>query len=547
MTQPDVKTLITALGGREALQELLGVGPSAISNYLAKGALPHRARPLICEALRRRGYQVDPQGMEIIGLPPTGTLAPNTPVPNTAPPVPAPKDASHPAPQPHDKTVPMTKSILTTKSILMIVGGGIAAYKALEVSRRLQDHGVRVTGVMTKAAQQFITPLSLSALTGEKTYTDLFSLTDEAEMGHIRLARDADLVLVVPATANLMARAAQGLADDLATTLLLATTAPVIMVPTMNPAMWQHPATKSNLATLRHRTVQMVGPVAGDTACGEEGDGRMSDPADIVAATMARLMSATPPDLDTEPDTHLDTHLDREDTRGANTSGQSLRGQHAIVTSGPTCEPIDAVRYIANRSSGRQGHAIAAALAKAGAHVTLVSGPVTIADPPGVKVVHIETAAQMLAACEAALPADILVCAAAVADWRVESTVIGKLKKQAGHTAPPDLRLVENPDILATISAHQARPQLVIGFAAETDDLVRHATEKLHRKGCDWIVANHVDTDDAANNVFGSTVNKALFITQEGCEDWPVMAKTDLAEKLVTKIIKHSGASLVAV
>ena len=339
---------------------------------------------------------------------------------------------------------------------MLIVGGGIAAYKALEVSRRLQDHGITVTGVMTKAAQQFITPLSLSALTAQKTYTDLFSLTDEAEMGHIRLARETDLVVVVPATANLMARAAQGLADDLATTLLLATTAPVIMAPAMNPAMWSHAATQANLATLRQRGVEMIGPVVGDTACGEEGEGRMSGPETIVTAAVARL---------------------------AQTVGiGDLAGRHALVTSGPTVEPLDAVRFISNHSSGRQGHAIAAALAKRGARVTLVSGPVNIPDPPGVAMVHVGTAEQMLAACEAALPADIAICTAAVADWRARDRVKGKIKKRPGDATALTLSLTQNPDILAQLSSHSQRPELVIGFAAETDDLQANAGEKLRRR-----------------------------------------------------------------
>lgn len=497
MIQTDINALITAIGGREALQTLLGVGPSAISNYLAKGCLPKRAHPLVCQALQTRGYQLDPHSLQIVGLPPT------------------PKSAQHHA-----------DTHITGKSVLMIVGGGIAAYKALEVSRRLQDHGITVTGVMTNSAQQFITPLSLSALTGQKTYTDLFSLTDEAEMGHIRLAREADLVLVVPATANLMARTAHGMADDLATCILLATNAPILFAPAMNPAMWNNPATRRNLAVLRGQGIGMIGPVSGDTACGEEGDGRMSEPADIVAATLASL------------------------SKTINTNN-NLAGRRAIVTSGPTHEPIDAVRFIANRSSGQQGHAIAAALAARGAEVTLVTGPVSKADPQNVTVVHIETAAQMLAACKAALPADIAICAAAVADWRVDHPVQGKIKKQPespkskSGSGPPALRLIENPDILATLSSHRNRPQLVIGFAAETDDLQSNAATKRQRKGCDWIVANHVAIDDPANNVFGNSHNKASLFTQDGHEDWPLMPKTDLAETLIDKIATEFGANLV--
>jgi phosphopantothenoylcysteine decarboxylase/phosphopantothenate--cysteine ligase len=485
MSKIDVAALITALGGRESLQHLLGVGPSAVSNYLTKGALPNRARPLICQALQERGYQIDPQSLRITALPAVKSGRPQARERQGA-------------------------------AILLIVGGGIAAYKALEVSRRLQDHGITVTGVMTKAAQQFITPLSLSALTAQKTYTDLFSLTDEAEMGHIRLARETDLVVVVPATANLMARAAQGLADDLATTLLLATTAPVIMAPAMNPAMWSHAATQANLATLRQRGVEMIGPVAGDTACGEEGEGRMSGPETIVTAAVARLAQ----------------------TVGAG----DLAGRHALVTSGPTVEPLDAVRFISNHSSGRQGHAIAAALAKRGARVTLVSGPVNIPDPLGVAMVHVGTAEQMLAACEAALPADIAICTAAVADWRARDRVKGKIKKRRGDTAAPTLSLTQNPDILAQLSSHSQRPELVIGFAAETDDLQANAGEKLQRKGCDWILANAVSPDGSDQTVFGNAQNKVLLMTGDGQEEWPMMPKTELADRLVQRIIDTIGA-----
>ena len=337
MNKCDLPALITALGGRQALQDLLGVGASAVSNYLARGELPRHAHAPVCAALESRGYHVDPGSLAIIGRG---------------------DGARH-----------------SRRRVLLIVGGGIAAYKALEVARRLQDHDIAVTGVMTAGAREFITPLSLSALTGEKAYTDLFSLTDEAEMGHIRLAREADLVLVAPATANLMARAANGLADDLATTILLATTAPVLMAPAMNPAMWSHAATQENLARLQARGIAFVGPGAGDMACGEEGTGRLSEPEIIVEAALASLSRGEGP----------------------------LAGRHAVVTSGPTVEPIDAVRFIANRSSGKQGHAIAAALAGRGARVTLVSGPVTLPPPPNVELVPVQTAQEMLAACEAAL------------------------------------------------------------------------------------------------------------------------------------------------
>ncbi|MGC6453224.1 MAG: bifunctional phosphopantothenoylcysteine decarboxylase/phosphopantothenate--cysteine ligase CoaBC [Candidatus Puniceispirillaceae bacterium] len=472
MKNRDLSAIITALGGRKALQDLLGVGPSAVSNYLARGSLPQRALGPVCEAVRARGYHIDPASLQITGqhgLAPSGG----------------------------------------GRRVLLIVGGGIAAYKALEVARRLQDHMITVTGVMTGGAQQFITPLSLSALTGEKAYTDLFSLTDEAEMGHIRLARETDLVLVVPATANLMARAAHGMADDLATTILLATTAPVMMAPAMNQAMWGHPATQENLARLRARGILTVGPDDGGMACGEEGTGRLSDPQEIVAAVLGQLSLADGP----------------------------LSGRHALVTSGPTVEPIDPVRFIANRSSGKQGHAIAAALAGRGARVTLVSGPVTVPPPPSVELVEVETARQMLAACEAALPADIAVCAAAVADWHVADAGQAKMKKQDG-APPPQLALAENPDILKTLSSHAKRPQLVVGFAAETESLHENAAAKLARKGCDWIVANQVAGEDG-EAVFGSDSNAAILLTGNDIETWPRMPKIDLAARLAARIGDH--------
>ena len=468
MKKCDLPALITALGGRQALQDLLGVGASAVSNYLARGELPRHAHAPVCAALEARGYQIDPGSLAIIG-----------------------------------RGAGMQRR---QRRVLLVVGGGIAAYKALEVARRLQDHDIAVTSVMTSGACKFITPLSLSALTGEKAYTELFSLTDEAEMGHIRLAREADLILVAPATANLMARAANGLADDLATTILLATTAPVLMAPAMNPAMWSHAATQENLARLQARGITFVGPAAGDMACGEEGTGRLSEPDLIVHAALA--------------------HMARRDG--------PLAGRHAIVTSGPTVEPIDDVRFIANRSSGKQGHAIAAALAGRGARVTLVSGPVTIPPPPHADLVPVETAQEMLAACEAALPADLAVCAAAVADWRASSVTTGKIKK-AENTAPPPLELTENPDILHHLSQHGSRPRLVVGFAAEAERLRENAMAKLARKGCDWIIGNAVTATDGSP-VFGSDSNSAMLITGNDCESWPVMSKQALAERLADRI-----------
>lgn len=470
----NLSALITALGGRDALQQLLQVGPSAISNYLTKGHLPKRAKPLIYAALTEKGYQLSADNLDILATP-------------------AGRTTSGPR-------------------ILLIVSGGIAAYKALETARRLIDRGAHVTGIMTQSAKKFISPLSLAALTGEKCYDSLFSLTDEAEMGHINLARGADLVLVVPATANFIARAATGLADDLATTVLLATTAKVAMAPAMNPAMWAHPATQENLTCLRQRGVHIIGPASGDTACGEEGEGRMKEPLDIAAAAL-NLVAVRQP--------------------------SKLAGKHVIVTSGPTIEPIDSVRFIANHSSGKQGHAIAAALAMRDARVTLVSGPVSEPTPSGVTAIQVQTAIQMRDACIAALPADIAICAAAVADWRVAEPANSKMKKPANPNDGLTLTLIQNPDILAILSATANRPHLVIGFAAETDNLEQNAAAKRERKGCDWIVANQVASPE--NPVFGTARNSALFITALGSERWPEMLKTELAEKLVDKIEAEQG------
>ncbi|MDC1381911.1 bifunctional phosphopantothenoylcysteine decarboxylase/phosphopantothenate--cysteine ligase CoaBC [Candidatus Puniceispirillum sp.] len=407
-------------------------------------------------------------------------------------------------------------------NILLIVSGGIAAYKALETTRQLQQLGASVTGVMTEGAKQFITTLSLAALTNKKCYDTLFSLTDEAEMGHIQLARSADLILVVPATANFMARANAGIADDLATTILLATTAKVAMAPAMNPSMWEHPATKKNFASLVQRGVHMIGPVSGDTACGEKGEGRLCEPNDIAHAAM-KIITAAP----------NKTSITSEKTT-------ALTGKRIIITSGPTIEPIDKVRFIVNRSSGKQGHAIAATLADRGAEVTLISGPVNEAPPNHVKLVPVTTAAEMLAACMNAittLPTDIAICAAAVADWRVVSTASTKLKKPDDPLAKMTLELCQNPDILASISASPNRPKLVVGFAAETENLLKNASAKRQRKGCDWIIANQVGDDD--DPVFGSTTNKALIINGLSVKTWPKMQKTELAEKLSDLIEKE--------
>ncbi len=391
---------------------------------------------------------------------------------------------------------------LAGKRILLIVSGGIAAYKSLELVRLLRRSGCAVSAVLTAGGAHFVTPLSLQALTEEKVHADLFSLTDESEMGHIQLSRAADLVVVAPASADILAKMAHGLASDLATTLLLATDKRVLVAPAMNVRMWEHAATVANMQTLRDRHVAVVGPDEGVMACNEFGFGRLAEPAAILAAIESLLLAPTP-----------------------------LAGRHALVTSGPTHEPIDPVRYIANRSSGRQGHAIAGALAALGARVTLVSGPVAIPTPPGVDLVAVETAADMLAACTQALPADIAVFAAAVADWRTEAAGL-KLKKTPG-AAPPALALVLNPDILATIAHATPRPRLVVGFAAETHDVIAHATAKRLRKGCDWIVANDVGE---GTNIMGGAENEVHLITEFGIENWPRLAKADVAARLAHRM-----------
>ncbi|TDX60265.1 phosphopantothenate-cysteine ligase /phosphopantothenoylcysteine decarboxylase [Methylosinus sp. sav-2] len=405
---------------------------------------------------------------------------------------------------------------LSGKRILLVVGGGVAAYKALELVRRLRERGAFVRVVLTAAAARFVTPLSFASLSGERVYEDLFSLTDEQEMGHIRLSREADLVVVAPATAHLLARMAQGLADDLATTLLLATDKRALLAPAMNLRMWLHPATQRNVATLRGDGALFVGPDDGEMACGEFGPGRMAEPLAIVAAIEAALRGDTvlPPPV----------------------AGQGrLAGRHVLVTSGPTREPIDPARFLSNRSSGKQGHAIAAAAAQAGARVTLVSGPVEIADPKGVATRHVETAQQMLEAVEAALPADVFIGAAAVADWRVEPSA-DKIKKGASRE-PPTLVLRENPDILASVAQRrEGRPALVVGFAAETRDVLLHAQEKLARKGCDLIVAN-----DVGAGVFGADSNEVHLVSRAGLASWPRLDKTEVAARLIAHIADTLG------
>ena len=394
-----------------------------------------------------------------------------------------------------------------TQRVLLIIGGGIAAYKSLDLIRRLKERGLAVRCILTAAAQEFVTALSAGALSGERAFTELFDPASEFDIGHIRLAREADLIVVAPATADLMAKMAGGHADDLASAVLLATDRTVLVVPAMNPHMWEHPATRRNLARLAEDGVAVLGPNTGEMAeAGEAGVGRMAEPLEIAAAAVSLLSHAG--------------------------GDKALAGTRVIVTSGPTHEPIDPVRYIANRSSGKQGHAIAAAAAAAGAEVTLVSGPVNVPDPVGVKTIKVETAQDMLGAVTKALPADVAVFAAAVADWRVEEPNANKIKKQAG--GPPRLGLIENPDVLATV-AHDARrrPRLVIGFAAETDHIIEHAKAKLANKGCDWIVANDVS---AATGIMGGNRNTVHLVTARGVESWPPQSKEEVAHALVVRI-----------
>jgi phosphopantothenoylcysteine decarboxylase / phosphopantothenate---cysteine ligase len=401
--------------------------------------------------------------------------------------------------------------LLEDRRILLIIAGGIAAYKSLDLIRRLRERGAAVRCIMTAAAKNFVTPLSVASLSEDKVYDDLWSLTDESEMGHIRLSREADLVVVAPASADLIARMAAGLADDLAATALLASDKPILLAPTMNLVMWAHPATQANLATLAARGVFRVGPGSGELACGEVGSGRMAEPLEIVAAIERVLEIAMP---------------------GDRPADRRLAGRRALVTSGPTREPIDPVRYLSNHSSGKQGHAIAAALAALGAEAVLVSGPTDEPVPAGVEFVAVETAAEMLAACETALPVDVAVMAAAVADWRVEAVARHKLKKDGA--GPPLLRLAENPDILATIAGRgNDRPALVVGFAAETDDIVANARVKRARKGCDWILANDVSP---GTGTFGGDHNKIHLVDAAGVEDWPVMTKREVAARLAGRI-----------
>jgi phosphopantothenoylcysteine decarboxylase/phosphopantothenate--cysteine ligase len=407
-----------------------------------------------------------------------------------------------------DDDAPDARAVAGEQSVTLIIGGGIAAYKALDLIRRLKDRGFRVRCVLTRAAQQFVTPLAASALANERCYTDLFDPESEFDAGHIRLARDCDLIVAAPATADLMAKIANGHADDLATAILLATDRPVLLAPAMNPLMWANDATRANVATLARRGIHLIGPNAGAMAeAGESGVGRMSEPLEIAAAAAKLLTPAEP---------------------------GPLHGKKLLVTAGPTHEPIDPVRYIANRSSGKQGYAIAAAAAAEGASVTLISGPVGLAAPAGVEIVRVESARDMLVAVQNALPVDCAIFAAAVADWRVADAGTQKIKKQGGQI--PTLSLVENPDLLATIAkSTDQRPPLVIGFAAETNDLIANATAKLARKGCDWIVANDVSPE---GGVMGGDRNTVHIVTKDGVESWPAMPKDEVAKALVLRIGK---------
>jgi phosphopantothenoylcysteine decarboxylase/phosphopantothenate--cysteine ligase len=415
-----------------------------------------------------------------------------------------PAAAGKPGAQPSRRAAPAADS----KRVLLIIGGGIAAYKSLDLIRRLKERGIAVRCILTKAAEQFVTPLSAGALVGERVFTDLFDAGSEFDVGHIRLARETNLIVVAPITADLMAKMAGGLANDLASAVLLATTAKILLAPAMNPRMWSNKATRRNLAQLIADGVALVGPNEGEMAeSGESGIGRMAEPLEILA-NVEKLL-------------------------GAGLS-QKLVGQRILITSGPTHEPIDPVRYIANRSSGKQGHAIAAAAVSAGADVTLISGPVTLPDPPGVKVIKVETARDMLQAVERALPVDVAIFAAAVADWRVAGAAAQKIKKKLGQTTP-DLSLVENPDILASIARRKAqRPKLVIGFAAETENVAAHAKAKLASKGCDWILANDVSPQ---TGIMGGDRNTIQFVTPKGVEPWPPQTKEDVAAMLIAHIV----------
>ncbi|HZO48122.1 MAG TPA: bifunctional phosphopantothenoylcysteine decarboxylase/phosphopantothenate--cysteine ligase CoaBC [Xanthobacteraceae bacterium] len=466
--------------------------------------LDEKVKRLLRLRAARHGRSMEDEIRTILGQAALGQAAPGQAAQAAG------RDAPEAAPSPaaqRQPAQPTTAPRAGRGRVLLIIGGGIAAYKSLDLIRRLQDHGMTVRCVLTKAAQEFVTPLAAGALAGGAVYTDLFDPKSEFDVGHIRLARDTDLVVVAPATADLMAKMAGGHADDLASAVLLATDKPILIAPAMNPMMWSHKATQRNLTQLIDDGVTTVGPNAGEMAeRGEAGTGRMAEPTEIAGAAVALL--------------------------DGETGDRPLAGKRVVITSGPTHEPIDPVRYIANRSSGKQGHAIAAAAAAAGAEVVLVSGPVNVPDPTGVTIIKVESARQMLDAVENALPADCAIFAAAVADWRVADARLEKIKKtKAGM---PALSLVENPDILATVAHRKAeRPPLVIGFAAETENLVPNAKDKLKRKGCDWIIANDVSLE---SGVMGGDVNKVHIVTASGVESWPPQSKDDVARALVGRI-----------
>ncbi len=401
------------------------------------------------------------------------------------------------------------RTMLTNKKILLIISGGIAAYKSLELIRLIKKNHGDVRCILTKGGAQFVTPLSVASLSQHNVYTDLWSLTDETEMGHIRLSRESDLIVIAPASADLMAKMAHGIANDLASTTLLASNTPILIAPAMNPEMWNNPATRDNIETLHKRGISQAGPEPGEMACGETGLGRMSEPEDILNAITNFFFE------------------------------KPLKGKTAIVTSGPTYEPLDPVRFLGNRSSGKQGHAIAAALRDAGADVTLISGPVDIQPPTGVKVTNVETAEDMRDAAEGSLPCDIAVCAAAVSDWTPVAAASQKIKK-TDKESTPDLQLTQTPDILSIISNYKNRPNLVIGFAAETENLEANAKSKLTRKGCDWIVANTVGANkDGQEKTFGADENEIYLVSQDRFEKWERASKTKIAQRLVQNIITH--------
>lgn len=491
----DISQIITICGGRAALAQQLEVGVSAVSNYVARGTIPANKRARLADHLLTLGYQLDLASCAIMPLD-TG---------------------------PKDRGAITSHNTSNAPIILLIITGGIAAYKSLELARRLMDEGFVVRGVMTKSAQQFITPLALSALTGQKTYCELFSLTDEQEMGHIRLAREADLVLVAPATGNFIAKITHGLADDLASTLCLASQAPLYIVPAMNPVMWANPATQDNCAILAKRGVIQLGPISGDTACGEVGEGRMLDVPDIISGLKAHRQS------------HPNKHASMQSSGDVLSSDTSLTNKHILITAGPTREPIDGVRYISNASSGKQGYAIAQACLAQGAKVTLITGPTDLTPPKGATTIQVETARQMYEACFAALPADCAICCAAVADWYVVGASHQKLKKQA-DSGPPQLEFAENPDILKSLCQSDNRPPLMIGFAAETDHVIPTAIAKRHAKGCDWILANHIAQGD---NVFGASDNQLTLIREGEETSWPSESKTQAATRLANEISQY--------